>query len=116
MGPRTVGRNKKTLEEISREYFVQKWGSHLKWVFSSDESIIVNAANDFLFKKSNKTLLYDNREFPTVTIQEANIRYLNLITKTLIKYMPTTALVELGAGFGNVILNLSKRKFLMMFL
>jgi hypothetical protein len=53
--------------------------------------------------------MYSDGEFDLVLVNEANDKYIDLVFNTIVEYFPISSIVELGAGFGNIILNIAKK-------
>ncbi|MFZ3138514.1 MAG: hypothetical protein WA126_14115 [Thermodesulfovibrionales bacterium] len=98
----------KTKEEIIREYEHEKWGPLL--------SRVQKEINDITLEKVEKWMIYDTpdvlcsigEKLKLLTAYKAHQRYMNLLEKTLKQYLPASSIVELGCGYGSIILKLAK--------
>lgn len=101
---------KKTPGAIIREFNAEKWGSLLEWVRSKRHNATVEELNNYIYRDEKTTLLFNDGVYTHVSNQEANDLYLDFVAHILSKYLEATSLVEFGAGYGNVILNLGRRQ------
>jgi hypothetical protein len=100
----------KTPSEIEREYGVEKWGSFLTKVKRSHLKISTHEVDGWLMGERQKTLCMVDGKFKVLQTLKAHKLYLNLIAKSLCPYRKASALVELGCGYGSILLNLAKRR------
>jgi len=110
LGLEPWGQRSKSTEEIIREYDKEKWRPLLQRVRSSIDPVTVDEVDEWHHGSLPETLssFEETLELlpPTVTHE----RYIELIRETLGKYLPAAALVELGAGYGSVVLKLGRKK------
>jgi hypothetical protein len=100
----------KSSTEVLREFDREKWGGLLETVKSSKdrlsfkqvEEAVYNQQPDIICVKGNKLVLQ-----PAYRGFEEQYK---IISDTLAEYLPATALCELGAGYGQVILRLAQEK------
>jgi hypothetical protein len=102
---------KKTSKQVSREFEEEKWGALLKWVKSQNRPLSISELNEYHFLGSNNTLCYEDGKFKPSTIEQSQSKYISIIEDTIKNYLPASAIVEFGAGYGNIILNLIERKY-----
>lgn len=100
----------KTPEEITREYETEKWGPLLERVKASGASVRVNQVDAWMLGSAPDVLCATNDgKWELMPALKAHLRHLDLVERELKRYWPATALVELGCGYGSVILSLAKR-------
>lgn len=110
LGLEPVSIKKKTPDQIAREFEEDKWGPLLEWARSRRQSVCVEEANAHFLRGKPDRLCYKDGSYSLLSRRKAHAQYLDLAAEVLTRYMPASTLVELGAGFGNIILNLTKRK------
>jgi len=101
---------KKTTQEVWREYEYEKWGSLVKRVVEADHRISVEKVDEWIFQDIPACLCSIQGRLKLLSAKEAHQQYLDLIEELLRSYLPGSAVVELGAGYGSVILALAKRE------
>lgn len=99
----------KTAQEVTREFEHEKWGALLKKHQEADHVVSVDEVDGWFFKDSAAGLHSIDGHLELITAKEAHERYLDLIEEMLKKHLPASALVELGCGYGSIILGLAKR-------
>lgn len=100
----------KTPEEVTREYEHEKWGPLLRKVHSYGKNISVEMTDEIALRDLPETLCSIGEKLHLFSPLDFNHRYVDFIERTLKKLLPASALVELGCGYGNIILKLAKRK------
>lgn len=101
---------RKTAEEVLREYGNDKWGALLEQVRRSENPVTLEQADEWASQASSRLLCSFEDRLELLTAHEAHCRYLALLEAILKPFLPASALVELGAGYGSQILALSKHK------
>jgi hypothetical protein len=99
----------KTPEEIDREFGVEKWGGMLERARASSTPVGLDEANSWVTEGAGRSLVSVKSDLVEMSAQEAHTAYIDFIAKSLEPYLPVTALVELGCGYGSVILDLARR-------
>ncbi|HMB45895.1 MAG TPA: hypothetical protein VKL21_08740 [Candidatus Methanoperedens sp.] len=99
----------KTPEEITREYNYEKWGTLLNRVIGSKE-VSIEDVERWVLEDTPVSLCSVEDEFELLSTIEASRRHAELMENIIKSYLPATALVELGAGYGNIILGLAKKE------
>ncbi len=99
----------KTPEEITREYEKEKWGQLLVKVQETGREVSVEEIDKWVFADASDSMCSIEETLQLLSADEAHQRYLGLVEATLKPLLPASALVELGAGYGSIILNLAKR-------
>jgi hypothetical protein len=99
----------KTPQEIDREFGVEKWGSLLERARGSETPVGLDEVNSWVTEGVASSLVSVNDELVEMSADEAHAAYIHFIASALEKYLPATALVELGCGYGSVILDLARR-------
>lgn len=99
----------KTPLEIEREFGTEKWGKLLQRATASAGDTRLDTVNEWSREGAASTLVSVGKDLVEMTPRESHTAYLNFIAKQLEAYLPATALVELGCGYGSVILDLARR-------
>ena len=95
--------------EIEREYEEEQWGGLLARIDESPWPLRLEEL-DQIMQGGDELILYsDGAELIEATAREAHLRYRDFVAATLAELLPATALVELGAGYGSVIVDLARR-------
>ena len=95
--------------EIEREYQLEKWGSLLVKVEESPWPLRL-ADLDLIMQGGDELVICaDGADLFEMTARDAHLRYRDFVANILKDYLPATALVELGAGYGSVIVDLARR-------
>tara|TARA_Y100000768_G_C23926605_1_gene657878 strand:- start:285 stop:1154 length:870 start_codon:yes stop_codon:yes gene_type:complete len=99
----------KTKKEVLREFNLEKWGSVLNKLKSDDNITLTNI--DMLMEEFNKdSAFFYNKQFFVGTGKEIFDTHIDLYVNILSDYInDSSCLVELGAGYGSKILNISKK-------
>jgi hypothetical protein len=97
----------KTPAEIIREFEHEKWGPLWQRVQSQNGSIALSTFNSWI-QSPQLEFCSQGSEFFLLASEEANQTWLELIAKTIEPWLPASALVELGCGYGNILLSLAK--------
>ncbi len=98
----------KTPKELTREFEYEKWGPLLNKVHKENRLVYLDEVNNWILEGQQPSLCDIENRLELLSPLEAHRQYLNLICTTLKQYMPATALVELGAGYGRLIIALSQ--------
>ncbi len=109
IGLEPVEQKHKTPEEITREYENEKWGPLLEEVREAKREASIEEVDKLALKNAHSSLCSIADRFELLDPIKARQKYLRLVESTLRPYLPASALVELGAGYGSVILALAKR-------
>ncbi len=99
----------RTSEDTLREYDQDKWGNLLARLRDNDDQISISEIDRMNFGDDSPVLYSSANDFELRSIMEVQKRYLDLIADALLVYLPASALVELGAGYGSVLLALAQR-------
>ena len=98
----------KTAEEIEREFGQEKWGALLERYWHNTKARLEDvdrwAAGDV-----GNTLASVDEHIVEMTLEESHDAYIAFIANALEQRLPASALVELGCGYGSVILGLSRK-------
>lgn len=100
----------KTPEEITREFEHDKWGQLLEKVEKKNVPLSVEDADEWCSKDDPIRLCSIGNRLVLLNYREAQKKYLDVLEKNFKKYLPASALIELGAGYGSVIIPLARRK------
>jgi hypothetical protein len=103
-------RHEKTPAEITREFENEKWGPLLKRVRDVKGRVTIGEVDRWVYEGVPDALCSIHDRLELLPAKEAHDQYVNLVESVLQSYLPASALVELGAGYGSVILGLAGRK------
>jgi hypothetical protein len=110
LGLESFGQRYKTPAEIDREYEREKWGPLLNRVLSEKQAVPVEVVDRWSFEGSSTCLCSVGDRLEQMSALGAHRRHKDLVYETLARLLPSSAVVELGAGYGAVILDLAKRE------
>lgn len=99
----------KTSKEVIREFNDDKWGS--VWSFiENHQNATLQDVNRYLFDELKEIVVFQKGEYLKKILKSACDNQISIVQSTLQRYMDqANCLVELGAGYGFIILNLIKR-------
>jgi hypothetical protein len=103
-------RKKKNAQELIREYEHEKWGPLLKRIEKAGRDVKVQEVDRWVFEGVGESLCVLGDGLHLLSALAAHVRYLDLVEQALKRFLPATALVELGAGYGSVALSLKQRE------
>lgn len=98
----------KSPEEIEREFGTEKWGALLDR-FKATEGARLDDVDGWAAGEAELTLASVDQHIVEMTPQESHDAYVAFIADALEPHLPATALVELGCGYGSVILGLARK-------
>lgn len=99
----------KTPEEIEREFGKEKWGSLLE-KFKATPGATLDDVDQWAAGNTKRSLTTVADHLVLMTPEESHNAYIAYIADALEKHLPASALVELGCGYGSVIIALARRK------
>lgn len=101
----------KNPDQVMREYEIEKWGAFLNRLKKSKkDGISVGLADvDSWLLGAEQSLCAVGDGFKLMTGSDSQKHYVDLVDKVLSSYFPASSLVELGAGYGSILLNLAQR-------
>ena len=102
-------RQERTNDDLEREYGVEKWGALLTALKSNNPPKTTEEADAFFFSSAEETLCTFENEFRLTTMRDANRAFIELVLLTIEQYLPAAAVVELGTGYGSVLLKLAQK-------
>lgn len=109
MGLESVAKKNKTEQELKREYEYEKWNPLLKLV-SQNESLKLEDVDKLQYRQDNQICIYYRNEFILTSSYVAYQIYLEIVNQNLSPLLGSvSSLVELGSGYGNIILNIALR-------
>ena len=109
LGAEPWSQKERTPEENSREFNIDKWGNLYQWYSDNGYQKNINEVNEYWYRGLDSTLMFERDKFDLVPVSRANTKYLDLVYNTINKYSPLSSVLELGAGFGNIIINIAKK-------
>jgi hypothetical protein len=98
----------KTAQEVTREYDKEKWGPLLEKARRLGRAATVEQVDDWIFEQPTEVLCSVNGEFRQMQAREASHHHRQLVAEVLQQYLPAAAVVELGCGYGGIILQLAR--------
>lgn len=98
----------KTREAVTREYEEDKWGSLLKKINQKKDKVSIGFVDKIVMGNSVNNLCCLNEKLFLSSNIAFNKKYISLIKDSLEKFLPASAIVELGCGYGNIIIKLAK--------
>lgn len=110
LGLESWSARQKTPAEVTREYDRDKWGALLTRLRSSQSSPTVEDVDRWSLEGAPPSLCSIGNRIELMSATEARERYLQFVESALQRYLPASALVELGAGYGSVILRLARKR------
>ena len=100
----------KNRSEVQREYQDEKWAGLLTRVEESPWPLKLADLDSIMQGRDELVMFSEGEELYEATAREAHLRYRDLVARSLQGHMAgATALVELGAGYGSVIVDLARR-------
>jgi hypothetical protein len=100
----------KTETELTREYEVEQWKPLLDSAKKSPTPMKVGEVDQMMFGQNKDVFCCIQSEFRLMSGSECYALYHELIANTLESLLPCSSLVEIGAGYGSIILNMKKRR------
>lgn len=94
--------------EILREYEDEKWGPLWERVCASNSSVSFDQLEEWVYSEQPESLSLIDGTLRLLSADENRRQQLEIVKETLLKLLPASALVELGAGYGHIILNLAR--------
>ena len=98
----------KTPEEIEREFGREKWGALLER-YRQNPGARLEDVDKWAAGDAESTLASVDEHIVEMTPEESHEAYIAFIANALEQRMPASALVELGCGYGSVILGLCRK-------
>ena len=109
LGVRPWQRSARTPEENFREYEGEKWGPLLRRVREAEGGVGLDEVDAWVFGSLSPVAVALGDELQVMPPLAAHRSYRELVALVLARYWPATALVELGCGYGAVVLDLARR-------
>ncbi len=98
----------KNEEELEREYENEKWGVLLKNIEERGIPSSIENVDSIAFDGNSETFSYYKDEFIKSTYGDLHKKYIDIVFAAVSPYLPAPAIVELGSGYGTIIMNLAK--------
>lgn len=98
---------KKTPDELIREYDREKWGDLLNKVLATSVPATLDVLDALFLPADDEVLCSEEDSLFVMSSLEANRQHIRKVQETLATLTPFSNLVELGAGYGSVILRLA---------
>ena len=98
----------KTEHEIEREFGKEKWGVLLER-FNQNPGSRLEDVDKWASGSTETTLASVDQHIVEMSAEESHEAYIAYIENALVPHLPASALVELGCGYGSVILGLSRK-------
>ena len=98
---------KKTAVEVTREFDRDKWGALLERYRAAGGNATLDVVEDWWVGEEPPSLCSLEERFELLAAKEALARHVETVAATLAPLLPASSVVELGAGYGSVILRLA---------
>lgn len=98
----------KTPENVLHEYDVEKWGKILASIAQSEIPVSLAEIDEREFAVAPSLLAWVRDTFQPMSYAEAHVLYMELVQSVLREYLPASGIVELGSGYGTVVLKLAR--------
>jgi hypothetical protein len=99
----------KTPAEITREFGVEKWGAMLRNAQQEAVCPTIEMVEDRLLQGQREMLCSVGDQLELLDPADARKQYIDLVVSAVADYLPAPAIVELGCGYGSVLLSLARR-------
>lgn len=101
----------KTAAEVTREYDRDKWGEVWRRIRDRQGGVRLADVESWQGDPARECLIWEGGRWDVMSASAARIRYFDWLASVLKPYLPASAVVELGAGYGSVLLGLARRGF-----
>lgn len=101
---------KKAPSELIREFETEKWGPLWKQVSSSPVPLRLQNVEQILFDDEKNLMCWTGERLAVMRTGEARRRQFELIAQALEEFHHGETILELGAGYGQMILNLAGKE------
>lgn len=98
---------KKTSTEVTREFDREKWGKLLDRYRANGGKATIDIVEAWMLESIAPSLCTIGDRFELLTAAQALHRHHEVVAQTLHDLLPAKSIVELGAGFGSVIMRLA---------
>jgi hypothetical protein len=106
----SFNRNVRTHLDVLREYDIEKWGALLA-VFESDPSVGLDRFEECVYPEGDSRPFVEFGEFGLLNRADVWRRYVDHVAEALLVHCAeASALVELGTGYGALLLRLARRQ------
>jgi hypothetical protein len=109
LGAEPWAKRSKSKNEVLREYEAEKWGGLIRRVRDQAAPVRFTDVEAWADEGTVTEVVSAGDDLMLLSVQEARSRYLDIVAASLAKYFPAPALVELGAGYGSVLVRLAGR-------
>ena len=105
---KSVGKEK-NIAEIHREFEVEKWGSLLAQVNESSGTLLIDQVDELHTDTGKQTMAYQNGKLEVCPVKEILQQYYHTLARLFRPHVGTSsAIVDLGCGYGSVLLHLAE--------
>jgi hypothetical protein len=102
---------KKVPSELLREFELDKYGPMWEWANSASHKVTIQEIAGGGWNSTEKLICLDDGELVEMEEKDAYLRQYQIQRTILSGFGPSGSLVELGAGFGGVILRLAREEY-----
>lgn len=95
----------KSREAVLREYEVDKWGDVLAKLSPGMAPATLDRVDEMVLGHQTDTVSCEHGRFCLEPLIDAQRRYRRLVAETIQRYLPASGIVEIGAGYGAIILS-----------
>lgn len=98
---------KKVAAEIVREFETEKWGPLWETVRQAGRQLTLAEVERLVFEDGRETMCWDAESLKLLTVADARRRQFEILVAALGQAPADAALVEIGAGWGQMVLHLA---------
>lgn len=102
-------RRTRTRDEIDREFEKEKWGGLLRFGLRPGPPLTLEAADAWAQGADIPILSWESDQLVESTPSVAHRKYRDLVAGVVERYFPATAIAELGAGYGSILIDIARR-------
>ncbi len=109
LGLEPWSRPPRTPADNAREYEGEKWGPLLARARAAGRPVPLAEVDGWVISEDAEVLASEGDTPVPLTVRAGVARHRDLVAETLARYWPASALVELGCGYGGVIVDVARR-------
>jgi hypothetical protein len=109
LGITPVTQRRKTPAEVTREFDGEKWGPLRDFCSSNGRNVGLDEADEWVYRDVTQAPRFIQGEFSVAAPLDTHRQFRDWVAEVLAGLMPMAALVELGCGYGSVLLDIARR-------
>lgn len=109
LGFKSFPQKKRTESENLREFDQEKWAGLRARLLGSSGDIGLSDVIRWELEGITETLCHNGKSFELLQPLDSFIRYVQLVEEHLTESLPTSTILELGAGYGRVLLSVAEK-------